>query len=218
MDQPTQPRPTPLAHYLAQRRSEREHIRPPRRDQLRQLAGLLQTARASDDVARAVFVCTHNARRSHFAMVWFNIAVQQAGLTGHYAYSGGTEATAVNPRAIAALRRAGLLVEALTPHDANCVYLVRTQPDAPPVVCFSKPFTSPPNPAGGFVAVMVCHDADNACPAVPDAAARMALPYEDPRVADNTPDEQHAYDQSCSQIAREMLFLADQLRADPPQC
>lgn len=54
---------------------------------------------------------------------------------------------------------------------------------------------------------MVCDEADEACPAVPGASGRFAIPYVDPKVSDDTPGEAATYDERCAQIAREMLFV-----------
>ncbi|MBW2160612.1 MAG: hypothetical protein JRH14_11750 [Deltaproteobacteria bacterium] len=41
------------------------------------------------------------------------------------------------------------------------------------VECFSKTYDDPGNPAEGFVAVMTCSEADEACPVVSGAALRF---------------------------------------------
>jgi arsenate reductase len=60
---------------------------------------------------------------------------------------------------------------------------------------------------------MTCTSADEACPHVPGAAVRVALPYVDPKASDGTPDEAAAYDRCCEQVAREMLYLTAALAA-----
>jgi arsenate reductase len=74
------------------------------------------------------------------------------------------------------------------------------------MTCFSKPYDNDPNPKSAFGAVMVCTDADEACPFVPGAEFRLAVPFVDPKVSDNTPEEAATYDERCAQIAREMLY------------
>ena len=78
---------------------------------------------------------------------------------------------------------------------------------------FSKKYTDPPNPTNGFIAVMTCSDADEACPIVFGAASRYSIRYEDPRVYDGTHEESIRYDEWCQQIAREMLFLFSKERS-----
>jgi hypothetical protein len=76
-----------------------------------------------------------------------------------------------------------------------------------PLECFSKVYDAEPNPTSDFCAVMTCSEADKNCPAVRGAAIRISLPFEDPKVADGTPEEAATYDERCAQIAREMLFV-----------
>ena len=153
---------------------------------------------------RLVFVCTHNSRRSHMAQLWAAAGAAANGLNVA-TYSGGTESTAFNPRAVAALQRAGFTIERTT-DDENPVYHVRMGDTLRPLTCFSKAYMHAPNPQSDFTAIMVCDDADARCPAVPGAAGRFAIQYVDPKVADGTPEEAATYDERCAQIAREMLY------------
>ena len=41
----------------------------------------------------------------------------------------------------------------------------------------------------------------------PGAATRLSLPFDDPKVFDNTAQEPRKYDERCEQIARELLFV-----------
>ena len=56
--------------------------------------------------AGLIFICTHNSRRSQLAQVWAGTAARVFGIAGVETFSGGTEVTAFNPRAIAAAERA----------------------------------------------------------------------------------------------------------------
>ena len=150
------------------------------------------------------FICTHNSRRSHFGQIWAAVAAAWYGVEGVKTYSGGTEATAFNPRAVAALERAGFRVE--NPGGANPLYRVFFSETAPPLECFSKTYDDPVNPASGFAAVMTCSDADENCPFIPGAAVRIPLTYEDPKEADGTPEETARYDERCRQIAVAMFY------------
>jgi arsenate reductase len=119
-------------------------------------------------------------------------------------YSGGTEATAFNARAVAAMRRAGFSISEA--EGKNPRYVVSLGEGLGEMTIFSKKFNDPANPQRGFAAIMVCSDADAACPFVPGADFRLAIPYEDPKKSDGTPDEAATYDERCRQIGREMLF------------
>lgn len=193
-----------LSAYLDARAGEFDRIEPARRRALDELASYVRSARASGEPVRLNFICTHNSRRSHFGQLWAAAAAARFAVHAR-TYSGGTEATAFNPRAVASAARAGFRIEQLTADD-NAVYLVRMGESVPAMVCFSKAYNNPPNPSSGFAAVMVCSEADTACPAVHGAMRRFALPYLDPKASDGTPDEAATYDERCAQIAREMLY------------
>lgn len=182
-----------------------------RRERLEELAAFISARVEAGEPARLTFICTHNSRRSHMAQVWAQTAAHAFGVPGVETYSGGTEATAFNPRAVAALERAGFLVEVAGPSD-NPVYGVQFAEDAEPMACFSKVFDRAPNPSAGFAAVMTCSAADAACPLVPGADERIAITYEDPKAFDGTAREAAAYDERCRQIAREMLWAFARVR------
>lgn len=194
-----------LSSYLEQRRGEIDQIDADRRAKLDGVAGYVKSEIAAGRTPRLVFVCTHNSRRSHMAMLWAAAAAEASGLKV-LTYSGGTEATAFNPRAVAAIERAGFRVEK-TADDTNPVYHVRMAQDGPALTCFSKAYDNPPNPREHFAAVMVCNDADEKCPNVLGSTGRFAIPFVDPKVSDNTKDEAQTYDERCAQIAREMLYV-----------
>jgi arsenate reductase len=138
------------------------------------------------------------------SQLWAQTAAAVCGVSNVETFSGGTEATAFNPRAVAALRRAGFAIEPVSDGD-NPVYQVRFRPEMTPLRVFSKVYDQPPNPVEGFAAVMTCSAADKGCPVVFGAAERIAIPFEDPKVSDGTEREAAAYDERCRQIAREML-------------
>jgi arsenate reductase len=206
-----------LQSSLSQRMAEFDRIPPARQAQLRELSAYINERRADDQPVRLLFVCTHNSRRSHMAQLWTAAAAMHFDIT-IMTYSGGTEATAFNPRAVAALQRAGFEIERTT-DDANPIYHVRLAEHGHPLTCFSKAYDHAPNPKDGFAAVMVCGEADEACPSVPGAVVRVAIPYVDPKISDNTPEEAATYDERGAQIAREMLYVMQQasINRDEPE-
>jgi len=199
--------------YLAEREKEFDQIPLERRALLKKLADFARSRQDKKQPARFLFICTHNSRRSHLGQVWTAAAAAYYGLPAPSVHSGGTEATAFNARAVAALERAGMKIEKTTADD-NPVYHVRFSTDGPVLTAFSKVFSHAPNPTRDYCAVMVCSSADEACPNVPGAALRIAIPYEDPKQADGTPSEAKAYDERCRQIAREMLYAQSLIRTD----
>lgn len=159
--------------------------------------------------AQLNFICTHNSRRSHFAQIWAGLAAVHFGLDQVSTFSGGTEATAFNHRAVAALERAGFRVE----HTAgdNPHYRVYFSNEQPPFVCFSKTYDDAANPTKDFAAIMTCSDADENCPFIPGVRLRLPLTYEDPKAADDTPEEANRYDERLQQIGQEILFAFSQV-------
>ena len=155
--------------------------------------------------AELTFICTHNSRRSQMAQLWASAAAAQFGIDGVRAYSGGTEVTAFNPRAVAAMGRAGFVID--DPGGENPHYRVTHAAESPTMECFSKTYDDPVNPSTGFAAVMTCSDADASCPVVPGAELRARVQYDDPKSADGSPEEASTYDARCLQIATEMLYL-----------
>lgn len=177
-----------------------------RREPLDALARFVIEARAAGRPARLIFICTHNSRRSHMSQLWAATAAAWWGIEGVETYSGGTEASAFNPRAVAAMRRAGFVIEDGASDD-NPRYEISFGPEAPVMIAFSKTWDDPGNPSEDFAAIMTCTQADEACPYVRGASLRIAVPFEDPKQADGTPDEAAAYDERARQIAVEMLYL-----------
>lgn len=198
------PDPMQLHQYVEARASEEALIPAARRTLLGELAEAVRSSLAEGEV-QLTFICTHNSRRSQMGQVWARIAAAHHGIEGVSTFSSGTEATAFNPRAVAALERTGLRVEADGSAD-NPRYSVTWSAGIEPLVCWSKTWQDDANPGQDFIAVMTCSDADEACPFVPGAAHRIALTYEDPKEFDGTDREARAYDERSEQIARELLY------------
>jgi arsenate reductase len=195
-----------LETYISARAAEFDRISAERRQALDRLAQFVRDRRSTGEPVRLNFICTHNSRRSHLGQIWASVAAERYGVHGVETYSGGTEATAFNPRAVAALERAGFHITAEA-EVGNPRYQVRISDKAAAMVCFSKKYSDPVNPSQDFAAVMTCTEADKGCPLIPGALARVALPYRDPKEADGTPEETARYDERCADIAREMLYV-----------
>lgn len=178
-----------------------------RQNELAKVADFIRQRLSKSEPAKLTFICTHNSRRSHLSQIWAQVAAAYYGLDGVQTYSGGTEATAFNPRAVAAMQRCGLKIIPDDPTASNPRYSVFTSDTSTPLVCFSKVYSEPPNPSKDYCAVMTCSQADDACPLVIGCELRMPIRYEDPKVADDTPFEAQRYDERCAQICCEMLFM-----------
>ena len=165
------------------------------------------------EAAPVVFVCTHNSRRSQLGMAWARAAALHLGLPSVTTFSGGTEATAFASGAVEALRAHGfgLTDTGERAGEGNIVYALSYGDEA--VRAFSKVFSDPFNPQEGFGAVMVCTSADEACPFVPGADVRVAVPYVDPKRSDGTPEAAATYRATSEEIGREMTWMLQSVKA-----
>ena len=197
--------------YIAESLQEFEEIPAKRKRQLKKIALYIQTRLRSGLPVNLTFICTHNSRRSHMSQLWASTAAEYYGVPGVFTFSGGTEATAFNPRAVAALERAGFRIEKDSQSE-NPVYTVRNGGNTLPMTAFSKKYTDETNPQENFCAVMTCSEADKNCPTVEGASFRVAIPYEDPKAFDGTPQEAAAYDERSRQISREVFWLFSQVK------
>ena len=194
-----------LAQYVDRALQHMTGIPDERKRVLEEVAAFVSSKRSAGEAIDLTFICTHNSRRSQMGQLWAAAAAAHFGIDEVRTYSGGTEATAFDLRAVAALERAGFVIE--NPDGDNPHYLVTFVDGGPVHECFSKTYDDPFNPAEGFAAIMTCSEADAACPFVAGAALRAPIRYEDPKIADGTPDETATYDERCMQIATEMLYL-----------
>ena len=199
-----------LGNYLKDIESGFSEIPQERKEQLKKLALHVKTKSTSNEPSNLIFICTYNSRRSHMSQLWAQTAAFYYGIENVHCFSGGTEATAFNPRTVKALRNAGFEI-LQTDSTANPTYLVQYAKNVKPVKGFSKKYTDSINPKENFAAIMTCSNADNACPFVEGATLRVAIPYDDPKIADDTPQEEAKYNERCRQIAVEMFYLFSQV-------
>lgn len=196
-----------LKRYLTEATARFDTIPNDRKSVLAKVADYVRERLSKSEPAKLTFICTHNSRRSHLSQIWAQVAAEYYGLEGVETFSGGTEATAFNPRAVAAMQRCGLRIVADDPTASNPRYSVTTSDSSTPQLCFSKAYGDPPNPSKGYCAVMTCSQADDACPLVMGCDLRMPIRYEDPKVADDTEFEAQRYDERSAQICSEMLYM-----------
>ena len=177
---------------------------------LKQLTDFVETKVKKNEKAELIFICTHNSRRSHISQIWGQTAAAYYGIGNVLCHSGGTEATAFNPRAVKAMEEAGFKINA-TSNDANPVYEVEFSDEANEVIAFSKKYDSASNPQKGFAAVMTCSHADENCPVVFGMEKRISLPYNDPKDFDGTPQEAARYSERVREIGTEILYAFSQV-------
>lgn len=181
-------------------------IAPARKAQLELLANFVATELNKSDEVELNVICTHNSRRSHIGQLWLLAAAHYYGISTIQIYSGGTEATAFHPNAVAALQRMGFEILAISPNP-NPRYAARISEELPADLLFSKTFDSDTNPDQNFGAIMVCSEADEACPLVPGATFRISLPFVDPKAVDHLPEVESYYDKTCHEIGRQALYV-----------
>ncbi len=185
--------------------NEFNQIPDPRKPILQELTDFVSQKLKSEQVINLNFICTHNSRRSHISQIWAQVAAHYYGVKNVQCYSGGTEATAFNPRAVAAMQHAGFDIQVFKA-GSNPIYKVRFAEDASPLTVFSKKFDDDFNPKKDFAAIMTCSHADENCPLVHGATKRIALTYNDPKDFDGTPQEASKYSERVHEIGREILY------------
>ncbi len=164
-------------------------------------------------------VCTGNSRRSILGATMGNVAAAYYGLPEVRFHSGGTAPTAFNTRTVACLKEIGVEIEPNgkeaprgEPKTANPIYKVRWGASGLEATEFSKTYYDASNPQEGFAALMVCGEADAACPVVKGAALRVSMPYLDPKIYDDGAYEAINYSERRDDIGRLMLSVMMQVR------
>jgi hypothetical protein len=167
-----------------------------------------------------IVVCTGNSRRSILGATMGNIAAAYYGMPEIRFHSGGTAPTAFNSRTVATLAEIGVAIEPTgteaprgEPATPNPRYQVRWG-EGPGMSAteFSKVYSDPSNPQEGFAALMVCSEADAACPFVKGASLRISMPYLDPKVFDGGAYESVKYAERRDDLGRLMLAVMMQAR------
>lgn len=177
-----------------------------RQEKLKQLTEYIQGKIVQKEMVNLNFVCTHNSRRSHLAQIWAQTLATYYGIPNVHCYSGGTEATAVFPQVITTLQHQGFDIQELSSAQ-NAVHCIKFDENTPAIIGFSKVYDNAFNPQSGFGAVMVCSSADQECPQVFGADFRLALPFEDPKQSDGSPDMEQTYFDRSLEIASELNWV-----------
>ncbi len=182
-----------------------------RKDELIALSNYISKKFEEKLTPKLIVICTHNSRRSHLGQLWLAVGADYYDLPEIQTYSGGTEATAFNPRAVNAMRNIGFQITTENETVVNPRYEITWKEDMKPYVAFSKKYEDEPNPKADFGAIMVCTSADQGCPFVVGCDFRLSLPYVDPKAFDDTALESIKYKERCRQIGREMFFALSEI-------
>lgn len=199
-----------LAPTIEKLTKEFDSIPAERKEILQQLTQFVEKKVKAGQNVYLNFICTHNSRRSHLSQIWAQTAAHYYNAPNVFCYSGGTEATSFNPRAIKAMQEAGFSISMIKEGE-NPTYEVRYAEDAEPIIAFSKKYDDPFNPNENFAAIMTCSHADENCPLVLGASGRVALTYNDPKEFEGTPLEAAKYLERVHEIGREILFAFSQV-------
>ena len=198
-----------IREIIAQLSTER--ISEERKIILQPLIEFISSKISKNEEVRLNFICTHNSRRSHLSQIWAQTMANYYQIENVFCYSGGTEATAMFPKISESLQYQGFEILKLSETE-NPVYAVKFAENEHAVICFSKKYNDDFNPKSAFAAILTCDSADENCPIVYGAEARIPIKYEDPKKADGTPEMNETYFNRSLEIATEMKFVFENLR------
>ena len=198
-----------IREIIAQLSTER--ISDERKRILQPLIQFISSKLSKNEEVRLNFICTHNSRRSHLSQIWAQTMAYYYQIENVFCYSGGTEATAMFSKVVETLANQGFEILKLSETD-NPVYAVKFAENEHAVICFSKKYNDDFNPKSAFAAILTCDSADENCPIVYGAEARIPIKYEDPKKSDGAPEMNETYFNRSLEIATEMKFVFENLR------
>ncbi|MEZ7889700.1 MAG: protein-tyrosine-phosphatase [Cloacibacterium sp.] len=198
-----------IREIIAQLSTER--ISEERKITLQPLIEFISSKISKNKEVRLNFICTHNSRRSHLSQIWAQTMANYYQIENVFCYSGGTEATAMFPKISETLTNQGFEILKLSETE-NPVYAAKFAENEHAVICFSKKYDDNFNPKSAFAAILTCDSADENCPIVYGAEARIPIKYEDPKKSDGTPEMNETYFNRSLEIATEMKFVFENLR------
>ena len=198
-----------IREIIAQLSTER--ISDERKRILQPLIEFISSKISKNEEVRLNFICTHNSRRSHLSQIWAQTMAYYYQIENVFCYSGGTESTAMFPKVADTLANQGFEILKLSETE-NPVYAVKFAQNEHAVICFSKKYDDDFNPKSAFAAILTCDSADENCPIVYGAEARIPIKYEDPKKSDGTPEMNETYFNRSLEIAVEMKFVFENLR------
>jgi hypothetical protein len=178
---------------------------------LAEIAAFISHKLQKGEPVKMNFICTENSRRSHLSQLMSAAIARYFGLPIK-TFSGGTKVSAFNPRTVASLRRAGFSIA--DAEGENPKYPVVFEPNDEPLLSYSKLYDAPENPQDSFIAIMVCGSADANCPFIPNSEKRFAVTFNDPKVAENTPQEAATYDERLLEIGSQFYYLFNLVKND----
>ncbi|MFK7934371.1 MAG: protein-tyrosine-phosphatase, partial [Saprospiraceae bacterium] len=100
----------PIDSYCYELQKETSLIPTTRQQLLQRLSDYIISRLRQQKQAQITIICTHNSRRSHLAQLWLAVIADFLQIADIQTFSGGTEATALNPRVVTALKKVGFEV------------------------------------------------------------------------------------------------------------
>ena len=183
-----------------------------RTDILKPLVDFIKSKISKSQPIRINFICTHNSRRSHLSQVWAQVMAYYFNIENVSCYSGGTETTALFPMVAETLKDSGFKIKTISKGE-NPIYSIKYAENESAIIGFSKKYDDDFNPQSAFVAIMTCSQADGGCPFIAGAETRIPITFEDPKVFDNTPQQEEKYKERSLQIASEMYYVFSQIKS-----
>ncbi|MFZ4798552.1 MAG: protein-tyrosine-phosphatase [Bacteroidia bacterium] len=178
-----------------------------RKQELENIALVIEESITKFGKAEITVICTHNSRRSQLGQLWIKVAANYYNIKNIYTFSGGTEATSFNYRMVNAVKEYGFKVKQLDENTNPKYHIPLAEEDESMDILYSKVYLENYNPQTNFIAIMVCTHADEGCPFVAGAFKRISLPYLDPKEFDDTELESIKYLEKVKEIGREMLYM-----------
>lgn len=200
---------TKINEIIAQLSTER--ISEERKRILQPLIEFIISKVINNEEIRLNFICTHNSRRSHLSQIWAQTMAHHFRVKNVFCYSGGTEATAMFPKVAETLINQGFEILKLSETE-NPVYAVKFAENEHAIICFSKKYNDDFNPKSEFAAILTCDSADENCPIVYGAEARIPIKYKDPKSSDGTPKMNETYFNRSLEIATELKFVFENIK------
>jgi len=200
-----------LSYYLLDLEESKEYKErtsnyfPRRTELMERLVNYIAEKSVKNETVNLNFICTHNARRSHIAQSLAAAIAEYKNIQNINCYSGGVEVTQIHPNAVATLQAVHFEIETI--QDGTNPRLWAKYGDKDGLELFSKKYDHQSNPQDGFAAVLVCSDAEEACPFIPTAEIRVPITFDDPKIYDNTPEAQKGYASARDLIAIDLLYI-----------
>lgn len=188
-----------------------ENISEERKAILQPLIEFIISKVINNEEIRLNFICTHNSRRSHLSQIWAQTMAHHFRVKNVFCYSGGTETTAMFPKVAETLINQGFEILKLSETE-NPVYAVKFAENEHAIICFSKKYNDDFNPKSEFAAILTCDSADENCPIVYGAEARIPIKYKDPKSSDGTPEMKETYFNRSLEIATELKFVFENIK------